>query len=154
MESVIKRFKFSSVVTLGECPDSLENISTALRQQYDTQSVESAQVVRALFAVVHHPDDVRSLSFHLQGKLDDDPLLWIAYPKKSSKKNSGALTRDVGWNSFSSLHIEQVSQFSIDDDYSALRFRRVDKIKNMTRPASMAISPKTVERLVKKPSKK
>lgn len=154
MNSVLKKLKFSTVVTLGDCPDALNELYSLLQQRFDTQSLDSARLVQSLFAVVHHPEEVKFLSLHLQGKLDEDPLLWIAYPKKSSAKNTGFLSRDQGWEAFAPLDIEPVSQFSIDDDYSVLRFRRVEKIKTITRHASMAISPKTIERLVPKSSKK
>lgn len=68
-------------------------------------------------------------------------LLWFAYPKKSSKKYHSDITRDTGWTSLGNLGFEPVRQIAIDDDWSALRFKHVDRIKTLLREPAMAISP-------------
>ncbi len=76
--------------------------------------------------------------------LEEDGLLWIAYPKSTSKKYSCDFNRDTGWAILGNLDFEPVRQVSIDEDLSALRFRRVDYIKKMTR--SFAITEKGKKR--------
>jgi hypothetical protein len=49
-------------------------------------------------------------------------LLWIAYPKKSSKIETD-ISRDVGWETMKKADWEGVAIFAIDDTWSALRFR-------------------------------
>jgi uncharacterized protein YndB with AHSA1/START domain len=51
-----------------------------------------------------------------------DGLLWICYPKGSSKVKSD-LTRDSGWDAVTKAGLEGVSLVSIDDTWSAMRFR-------------------------------
>ena len=60
--------------------------------------------------------------------LKTDGLLWIAYPKKSSKIKSD-LSRDEGWDVVSELGYEGVRQIAIDDIWSSLRFRHVSERK-------------------------
>ncbi len=60
-------------------------------------------------------------------------MVWFAYPKKSSKKYTSDITRDTGFSDLGSVGFEPVSIVSIDEDWSALRFRRVEHIKTMTR---------------------
>jgi len=77
--------------------------------------------------------------------LDGDGFLWVSYPKKSSKNYKSELSRDHGWEPFGESGFEPVTQVSIDDDWSALRFRHVDNIKSLTRKS--ALSQKGKERL-------
>lgn len=65
--------------------------------------------------------------------LEDDGHLWLCYVKGTSKKYKTDLNRNTSWEVFSPYEFEPVSQVAIDDDWSALRFRHVDKIKTLTR---------------------
>jgi hypothetical protein len=51
-----------------------------------------------------------------------DGLLWIAYPKKSSKMKSD-LNRDAGWDVITKAGSRCVAQISIDETWSGSRFR-------------------------------
>ncbi|WP_226294277.1 hypothetical protein [Aquimarina algicola] len=73
-------------------------------------------------------------------KLVGDAILWFAYPKKTSKQYNSHITRDHGWGVLGDYNLEAVRQISINDNWSALRFRNVHFIKNMTRKKSFAIS--------------
>jgi hypothetical protein len=74
----------------------------------------------------------------LHKKLQEDYILWFCYPKGSSKKYKCDFNRDTGWQALGTYNLEPVRQVAIDEDWSALRFRKVDFIKKMTR--SFAIS--------------
>lgn len=69
-----------------------------------------------------------------------DAIVWLAYPKKTSKNYTCEFNRDAGWKIFGDAGFEGVRQVAIDSDWSALRFRRTEFIKSMTRRNSMAIS--------------
>jgi len=47
--------------------------------------------------------------------------------------------RDTGWVALGEIGFEGVRQIAIDEDWTALRFRRVEFIKTLTRDASRAI---------------
>lgn len=51
-----------------------------------------------------------------------DGLLWICYPKGTSKLKTD-LNRDKGWETVTAAGWEGVSLISIDDTWSAMRFR-------------------------------
>lgn len=72
--------------------------------------------------------------------LDLDAPFWCVYPKKSSKKYASDLSRDGGWQPLGDLGFEPVRQVAIDEDWSALRFRKAEKIRTMTRSADFAMS--------------
>lgn len=57
-----------------------------------------------------------------------DAIVWFAYPKGSSKKYHADFNRDNGWDSLRMLGFDTVRQVAIDEDWSALRFRRVEYI--------------------------
>ena len=73
-------------------------------------------------------------------RLDGDAHVWFAYPKKSSKNYTCDFDRDHGWQIMGNFDLEPVRMVSIDSDWSALRFRKVEFIKKMTRRKSMALS--------------
>jgi hypothetical protein len=70
----------------------------------------------------------------------DDPLVWIAYPKGTSKNYTSEFNRDNGWEALGKIGWEPVRMVAIDNDWSALRFRKPDHIKTMSR--SFAITTK------------
>ena len=72
----------------------------------------------------------------LAPKLEDDALLWIAYPKKSGKIPSD-ITRDDGWEAVIAAGYVAVTQVAIDDNWSALRFRKTGAIGPKLRDITM-----------------
>ena len=59
--------------------------------------------------------------------------MWFAYPKGTSKRYKSEINRDTGWQALGKSGFEPVRAVAIDEDWSALRFRRVEFIKTMTR---------------------
>lgn len=80
-----------------------------------------------------------------------DAVVWVAYPKGTSKKYKCEFNRDTGWAKMGEHGFEPVRQVAIDEDWSALRFRRVEHIKTMTRSFAMT---KTGQEKVKQARKK
>lgn len=56
-----------------------------------------------------------------------DALLWIAYPKQSSKVKAD-INRDTMYKAVQEWNYEAVTQVAIDDTWSALRFRPREKV--------------------------
>jgi hypothetical protein len=73
-------------------------------------------------------------------QLNGDAILWLCYPKGTSKKYRCEFNRDTGWQAIGAYGFEPVRQVAIDEDWSALRFRNVDFIKKMTRSDAMILS--------------
>ena len=84
--------------------------------------------------------EVDSAAPHLCEMLPGDAVLWFAYPKGSSRRYSCDFNRDTGWNVLGQLGFEPVRQVALDEDWSALRFRRVEFIKSVRRAPERAIS--------------
>ena len=78
-----------------------------------------------------------------------DYLVWCAYPKKSSKRYQSQLSRDGDWQQLGALGLEAVRQVAIDDDWSALRFRRVEYITSLQRDPKRLMSVQGKKRATK-----
>jgi hypothetical protein len=60
---------------------------------------------------------------------EGDAVIWFAYPKGSSKRYTCEFNRDSGWSVIQAAGFESVRMVAIDEDWSALRFRRVEYVK-------------------------
>ena len=76
---------------------------------------------------VSEVDHLTPMALH---NLMADGILWFCYPKKTSKKYFTDLDRDHGWKSLNDSGLFGVRMVSIDDDWSAFRFRNAKFIKS------------------------
>jgi hypothetical protein len=65
----------------------------------------------------------------LAGAAQGDAVIWFAYPKGNSKRYRCEFNRDSGWKVIVGAGFESVRMVAIDEDWSALRFRRVEYVK-------------------------
>jgi hypothetical protein len=79
-----------------------------------------------------------------------DAVVWFAYPKGSSKRYTSTINRDTGWDSLGAAGFEGVRMVAIDEDWSAVRFRRPEHIKSMRRDAKRAMSDIGKSKVAKK----
>lgn len=88
------------------------------------------RIAKASFALLFatRQADVDDLSRLVLGRLEGDAILWFAYPKGTSKKYRCDFNRDSGWSVLREHGFDTVRQVAIDEDWSALRFRRVEYI--------------------------
>ena len=56
-----------------------------------------------------------------------DALLWIAYPKGGAKVGTD-LNRDILWNAVSQHNLSGVTLVSLDETWSAMRFRPSERV--------------------------
>jgi hypothetical protein len=59
-----------------------------------------------------------------------DGVLWFCYPKKTSKKYKSDIDRDHGWDSLIEVGLQGVRMISLNDNWSAFRFRNTKYIKS------------------------
>jgi hypothetical protein len=85
-----------------------------------------------------------------KNKLKGDTTIWLCYPKGSSKRYKCDFNRDTGWTEVAKFNLEPVRQVAIDEDWSALRFRKVAFIKTITRRESFALTSEAKERTSQK----
>lgn len=76
---------------------------------------------------VHNIAELNALAPQALGAIKYDGILWIIYPKKSSKMKSD-LSRDEGWEAVTGNGLTGIAMVSIDDTWSAMRFRPIEKV--------------------------
>jgi hypothetical protein len=140
MDTIFKKmnFKDSSTVVVINAPVSFESNIQMMENltifHRDLSLVESTDFIIAFCTM---QSEVDAVAVQAAAKLEGDGLLWFAYPKGTSKKFTCDFNRDTGWEILGQLGFEPVRAFAIDNDWSALRFRRVEFIKKMTRSFAM-----------------
>jgi hypothetical protein len=93
-----------------------------------------------ILAFVTKQSEIDEMAPAFAAALVGDGVLWFAYPKGTSKNYKCDFNRDTGWDLLGQLGFESVRMVSIDEDWSALRFRRTEFIKTMKREEKRAMS--------------
>jgi hypothetical protein len=113
-------------------PASFEPELHALHEVTIHREVTALQEIDFALVFANRQAEVDALAVLLAQKMHGDVLLWFAYPKATSKRYTCEFNRDTGWDILRSLGFDTVRQVALDDDWSALRFRRVQYIKVKT----------------------
>jgi hypothetical protein len=80
-------------------------------------------------AFVTRKAEVDKLAPQIVKRARGDAIEWFAYPKGTSKKYKCDFNRDNGWDKLKDAGWDTVRAVAIDEDWSGLRFRRVEFIK-------------------------
>ncbi|MGH9599339.1 MAG: hypothetical protein ACRD27_05710 [Terracidiphilus sp.] len=91
--------------------------------------LESVPETGFLLAFVTRKSEVDALAPQIARRASGDAAVWFAYPKGTSKKYKCDFNRDTGWDAMNSEGFETVRSIAIDEDWTALRFRRKEYIK-------------------------
>ena len=126
------------VVHVLNAPSTFETELAALTG-VEVKRTAAGKVAFAL-AFVKTLAEVEQTSLQLTKCAQEDAVLWMVYPKGTSKRYKCEFNRDSGWAFLGQAGYEPVRQVAIDEDWSALRFRKVEHIKTMKRNPEGAIS--------------
>jgi hypothetical protein len=131
MSSVFAKLnlKEQQEILVVNAPASFESQLLALKGVTVLRDPRQAKAIRFALVFASRQDEVDTLSRILASKAEGDALLWFAYPKGTSKRYKCEFNRDTGWNTMRSAGFDTVRQVAIDEDWSALRFRRLEYIK-------------------------
>ena len=133
MEELLKKlyYKSQNRIAVIEAPEGfLESMSGILQEVQIDVLIDPRYLYDFLLIFVSTTSDVAEMCPKAIHNLSPDGKLWIAFPKNASKKYSAKITRDKGWEPFEQSGYRRVSQISIDEDWSALRFRNKKYIKS------------------------
>ncbi len=117
-------------ILVVNAPLSFESELAALTVVTVLRDPDKVKIVRFALAFATTQFEVDRLAKLLAAKAEGDALLWFAYPKGSSKKYQCDFNRDTGWSVLKSAGFDTVRAVAIDEDWSALRFRRAEYIKS------------------------
>jgi hypothetical protein len=132
--------KSQTEILVLNAPESFESEISALSGVSVLRDPDIAGKITFSLAFVTKQEEVNEIAEIVAKKSQGDSVVWFAYPKGSSKKYNCEFNRDDGWNMLGQLGFEAVRQVAIDQDWSALRFRRVEFIQTMSRDQKRAIS--------------
>ncbi len=151
MDATFKKLNYKDhpKVFILNHPESFnENLkSISLTSEIKTK-IRKTDQIEFFIAFLTKQTEVDKLMPKVAPLLKGDVVFWIAYPKKSSKKYKADFDRDRGWEAVGEAEMEGVRIVAIDEDWSALRFRKVEYIKKLTRKFA-TLSKKGTEKVKK-----
>jgi hypothetical protein len=151
MNPIFKKmnYKEQKIIHAINSPASFEkNLKEMAALAVIKKQIKATDKAEFIIAFCTAQKEIDTLTPVFAKALQGDGLLWLAYPKGTSKKYKCDFNRDTGWAILGQHGFEPVRQVAIDEDWSALRFRRVEHIKTMTR--SFAMTKEGKEKVAKK----
>jgi hypothetical protein len=122
-------------IVLINAPDSFEAELKQLRGVKILRDPGKPKAVKFALAFAVTQADLDRASKLLAAASDGDAVFWFAYPKGSSKRYVCEFNRDTGWGVIRAAGFDSVRMVAIDEDWSALRFRRLEYVKNGSKSA-------------------
>lgn len=153
MDAVFKKLNYKAqpvVYALNAPPSFSANLQSLGGEAVIKTKVAKADKVDFAIGFATKQTEVDTIVRSVAPQLQGDAVFWMCYPKGSSKKYTCDFNRDTGWAIMGQYGLEGVRMVAIDEDWSALRFRKVDFIKTMTRNEKMALSAEGKKRVTKK----
>lgn len=141
MPGIFEKLNYSgqSAICVENAPESFQPAVEEMRGATTVQGSLTKGVAFALLFATKQAE-VDRFAARFAKAASGDAVAWVAYPKGTSKNYRCDFNRDTGWAKWGELGFEPVRQVAIDQDWSALRFRRVEFIKKMTRSFAMTES--------------
>ncbi len=133
MEELLRKLNYKGynrIVIINAGEDFLQSVSDELRDVKIDTSIDQRCPYNFMVIFVKSIREVNDISPMALHNLTADGVLWFCYPKKTSKKLSSDLERDKGWKSLNDMGFHGIRMVSVDDDWSAMRFRNVKYIKS------------------------
>lgn len=132
--------KNQTELVILNAPESFDTELQPLQNLKILRDLKAADEIQLVLVFATKQSEVDGVARAIGPKAKGDALVWFAYPKGTSKKYRCEFNRDTGWAALGREGFEPVRQVAIDEDWSALRFRRAEFIKTMTREARWAMS--------------
>jgi hypothetical protein len=124
MQDTIKKLKFRDNGIVLNAPATIETAFVKLG--FKTSLDKNAKSTNTLVFINSNKEYVDFLKKDLKN-IEPDSVLWFAYPKGTSKVKTD-INRDTIRVTGEEFGITTVTAISIDDTWSALRFRPIDKV--------------------------
>ena len=132
--------KDQTEILVLNAPDSFEPELAALTGIKILRDAGEVQEIVFALIFVTTLQSIETAAEIIAQKAKGDALIWFAYPKGTSKRYKCNFNRDNGWEALGNVGFERVRQVAIDEDWTAMRFRRVEFVKAMTRRETFALT--------------
>jgi len=124
MQDIIKKFKFKDSGVVINAPAALEK--EFVKMGFKTAFDKKTKSTNTLVFINNNKEYLDFLQKQLKN-VEPDSVLWFAYPKGTSKIKTD-INRDTIRVTGEEFNITTVTAISIDDTWSALRFRPVGRV--------------------------
>jgi hypothetical protein len=123
MNPLVKKifFKNQEPVLLLNLPPELQTLS----QDFAKAHTSLKGKYGFLLAFVKSMAEGEKLAKILPKHVDEKTVVWVAYPKGTSKKYKSDYNRDTGHALMARHGLDGVSLVSLGDDWSAMRFKKI-----------------------------
>ena len=121
--------KDQHTILVIDAPQSFEPHLASLPGVEIKRDITDLDAIDFSLAFITQKSELDRVSALIAPKARGDATLWFAYPKGSSKNYTCDFNRDNGWDVLESHGFRGIRQVAIDQDWSALRFRRTAFIK-------------------------
>jgi len=122
--------KAQGTIVVLNAPSSFETEFATLDGVKVMRDAKRATSIEFAIAVATTQNQLDLASTVLTEHAIGEAMVWIAYPKGTSKRYSCEFNRDSGWTVLRNAGFDTVRMVAIDNDWSALRFGRIEFIKN------------------------
>ena len=128
-------------IVVLNAPASFEPELASLSDVRIKRSIGDVKSIAFSLAFVTKQKEVDAIAKAVGKKTAGDAIVWFAYPKKSSKRYTSDLGMGTGgWAPLGEAGFEPVRMIAIDEDWTAVRFRRAGFIKTLTRDSRAIMS--------------
>lgn len=134
------QLKDQKEIVVLNAPKSFEPELARLKGVTVHRALKDVKETQFSLAFVMTQAEVDAAAKGMAARAKGDASVWFAYPKGSSKRYTSTINRDNGWASLGAAGFESVRMIAIDEDWSAVRFRRAEFIKTMKRDKEWAMS--------------
>lgn len=121
MRDMIHKFKFRDDPIILFTPESLQS---SIAGMGFTASLDTDVKSKNTLVFVNDKEEFLHFLQNSLSQIEYDSVLWIAYPKQSSKIKTD-INRDILWQTAEPFGITAVSAVSINETWSALRLRPI-----------------------------
>jgi hypothetical protein len=131
MPSVFQKLNLTTQtkIVVYDVPDSFSAELQRLKDVAIERDPRKPRAVQFALAFAITQAQLNRCSKLLAAAAEGDAILWFAYPKGTSKRYKCEFNRDTGWHVMTEAGFETVRMVAIDEDWSALRFRRSQFVK-------------------------
>jgi hypothetical protein len=133
MENLMQKLNYKGqdrIAVMNPDEEFVLSISSELKNVTIDREIDPRFPYSFMILFVKSVSEVELYTPKVLHNLVADGVLWFCYPKKTSKKFSTDIDRDHGWKVLNDAGLYGIRLVSIDQDWSAMRFRNAKYIKS------------------------
>lgn len=91
------------------------------------RSLGKNEKVVLVLTFVRQAKEIEKYGSLINDSAETDAVIWFAFPKKTSKTYKSNIDGENGWDGLITMGFEKAGSISVDNDWSALRFKKLQK---------------------------